>query len=77
LRYQVDGKGMGNSSRVLATLALSPQGEGAHLHWAADITDLGGLLRAVPHGLIQGAAERVIRDAWAAIDARIVAEASA
>jgi carbon monoxide dehydrogenase subunit G len=71
LKYQVDGKGIGSSSRVVAALGLSPQGTGTHLHWSADITELGGLLRAIPQGLIKASAERVILDAWTAIDGRM------
>jgi len=71
LRYQIDGKGIGSSSRVVATLSLAPQEKGTKLHWIADITELGGLLRAVPQGLIKASAERVILDTWTQVDGKL------
>ena len=57
-------KGIGSSSEVRATLAVAEDGEGSCVHWVAEVTSLGGLLKMVPAGLIRGAAEKVINDAW-------------
>ena len=73
-RLVLRAKGMGSSSDVEATLALAPQGEGTRVHWAVEIKALGGLLKPVPQGLIRGAAQKVVTDAWAAVDARLAAE---
>ena len=47
-----------------ATLNLSDRESGTRVHWTADVKSLGGLLKMVPSGLIRGAAEKVINDAW-------------
>jgi carbon monoxide dehydrogenase subunit G len=70
-RIQTHAKGIGSTSAVEATLRLSPQGNGTHLEWGADIKELGGLLKAVPQGLVRAAAQKVIADAWAAVEARL------
>ena len=74
-RLLLRAKGMGSSSDVEATLALAPQGEGTRVHWAVEVKALGGLLKPVPQGLIRGAAQKVVTDAWAAVDARLAAGA--
>jgi carbon monoxide dehydrogenase subunit G len=71
LRYAVLSKGIGSSSEVEAVLALAPHDGGTRVHWTATVTQLGGLLKAVPQGLIRGAAEKVIADAWARVEPRV------
>jgi carbon monoxide dehydrogenase subunit G len=71
LRYEILGKGIGSSSTVESTLTLAAQEAGTRVHWVADITNLGGLLKAIPQGLIQASAERVILDTWTAIEAKV------
>ena len=41
------------------------------VQWAGDVTELGGLLKMVPRGLIQAAAQKVIADVWASIRQRL------
>ncbi len=74
-RWVLRARGMGSSSDVEATLALAPQGEGSRVHWAVEVKALGGLLKPVPQGLIRGAAQKVVTDAWAAAEARLAAGA--
>ncbi len=64
VRYHVHGKGIGSSNTVVAHLHVVPHEAGSRVHWSADITEVGGLLKAVPQGLIQGAAQKVIGDIW-------------
>jgi carbon monoxide dehydrogenase subunit G len=64
-------KGMGNSSTVESLLTLAPKDTGTHLHWQAQVKELGGLLKLVPQGLIRGAAQKVVADAWKAVEARL------
>jgi carbon monoxide dehydrogenase subunit G len=71
LRLRVVGKGIGSSSTVDAALVFEPCNGGSRVHWTADITQLDGLLKAVPRGLIQAAAQKVIEDLWAAVAARL------
>ncbi len=66
-------KGIGSTSDVEADLGLTPQGNGTRLHWVADIKTLGGLLKAVPQGLLKAAAQKVISDALAAVEAKLAA----
>jgi carbon monoxide dehydrogenase subunit G len=63
-RVLLHSKGIGSTSDVEATLALAPAEAGTRVHWTAEVKSLGGLLKLVPHGLVRGAAEKVINDAW-------------
>jgi carbon monoxide dehydrogenase subunit G len=73
-KFSVRSKGIGSSADVEGTLALAPFGDGTRVQWAADVVNLGGLLKAVPQGLIRGADEKVINDMWEAVAARLNAE---
>jgi carbon monoxide dehydrogenase subunit G len=64
-------KGIGTTSAVEASFTLGPEGAGTRMHWSADIKTLGGLLKAVPQGLIKAAADKVITDSLAAIEAKL------
>jgi hypothetical protein len=75
-RMIIDGKGIGSSSLVEATLAFAPQSNGTRVHWIAEIKELGGLLKMVPGGLIRGAAEKVVNDAWSAVGAHLAQPSS-
>lgn len=76
IRVLVHSKGIGSSSAVEATLALAGQGDGTRVHWAAEVKELGGLLKMVPPGLIRGAAQKVVNDAWDAVAARLTRPAT-
>lgn len=67
-RYTIANKGIGSSADVEATVALAPQGTGTRVQWTAEVTALGGLLKMVPSGLVRGAAEKVVNDAWSAVE---------
>jgi carbon monoxide dehydrogenase subunit G len=69
--YTVVGKGVGASSTVAAVLDFTPEGSGTSVHWTGEITALTGLLKLVPKGLIQSAAEKVIADVWTAVRAAV------
>jgi carbon monoxide dehydrogenase subunit G len=69
VRLQITSKGIGSTSEVSAVLNLEPSEGDTRVRWTADVT-LGGLLRAVPSGLIQAASQKVIGDAWAAVAAK-------
>src|SRR5947208_911024 len=64
VRYHVHGKGIGSSNEVSAQAKMTPRDAGSRVHWTVDITELRGLLKAIPHGLLQGAAQKVIEDIW-------------
>src|SRR5262249_54755487 len=71
VRLALESKGIGTSSEVEVALALAAQEAGSRVQWAAEVKNLGGLLKAVPQGLIRGAAQKVVNDAWAAVEARL------
>lgn len=70
-RYTVASKGIGSSADVEATISLSPRENGTCVRWTTEVKTLGGLLKMVPPGLIRGAAQKVVNDAWSAIEAKL------
>lgn len=68
--YRIAAKGVGAGSTVEATLAFREAAGGTAVAWTGDITELTGLLKMVPKGLIQSAAQKVIADVWAAVKAK-------
>ncbi len=64
VRFRLTSKGVGTSNTVETALALISDGTRTRAHWIAQITQLGGLLKLVPSGLIRGAAQQVIEDVW-------------
>jgi carbon monoxide dehydrogenase subunit G len=72
-RVLLHSKGIGSSSDVEATLTLAAQENGTRVHWVAEVKSLAGLLKLVPHGLVRGAAEKVINDAWNRVTEKLAA----
>jgi carbon monoxide dehydrogenase subunit G len=70
-RVLLHSKGIGSSSEVEASLTLTAVEGGTRVHWVVEIKSLGGLLKAVPSGLVRGAAEKVINDAWARVEEKL------
>ena len=71
LHFKLLSKGIGSSSEVETSLQIHPVETGSKVAWSADVRKLGGLLKMVPSGLIQGAAQRVIDDVWNGIAANL------
>lgn len=72
VRYRITGKGVGASSTVDAALTFRPTDDGGTaIDWTGDITELSGLLKMVPKGLIQSAASKVIADVWTAVRGKL------
>ena len=67
VRYRVTSTSVGAKSVAEATLTVRPDGDGSEVQWSGDLTELGGLLKMVPRGLLQAAAQKVIADVWAAL----------
>ena len=74
VRYTVVSKGVGSSSTVQAALRFTPADAGCTVEWVADVTELGGLLKLAPRGLIQAAAQTVIGEVWAAVRRKLAAD---
>jgi carbon monoxide dehydrogenase subunit G len=73
VHLSIESKGIGSSSKVDASLALDVGSAGSLVNWKADVIELGGLLKAVPQGLIKASAQKVIADVWAGIEAKLQA----
>src|SRR5262249_53336286 len=71
VRYFLATKGIGSSSEVEAAVELEGQGTGTRLFWKVTVKTLGGLLKMVPSGLIQAGAQKVIADAFTALESRL------
>jgi uncharacterized protein len=71
IKYALLSKGIGSHSNVETTITLAPKDSGTHLHWEAEIKELGGLLKMVPGGLIRGAAQKTIADIWQEVEKKL------
>lgn len=74
VRYQIHSKAIGSSSTLAAQVTLAANGTGTQLRWQAEVVELGGLLKAVPHGLLKAAAQKVIAEAWTRVDAQLASQ---
>ena len=72
LRFRLSSKGIGTSSEVESMLTIAAAPGGSRVHWVADVKQLGGLLKAVPSGLIRGAAQKTIEDVWEGIGRKVL-----
>jgi uncharacterized protein len=71
-RFAVFAKGVGATSTVETALTFAPTADGGtDVQWSGDITAVTGLLKMVPKALIQGTAQKVIADVWAAVRAKV------
>jgi carbon monoxide dehydrogenase subunit G len=71
IKLSLHSKGIGSSSTVLAALHLTASSSGTSLRWTAEVQELSGLLKAVPKGLIRGAAQKTINDLLENVGARL------
>jgi uncharacterized protein len=71
IKYALRSKGIGSTSDVETILTLTPKGAGTHVLWNVEVKSLGGLLKAVPGGLIQGAAQKIIADVWQELEKKL------
>ncbi len=67
LRIHADGKGIGSSNEVDLELHFAEKDGGTRIHWIAEVSKLGGLLKMMPQGLLKGAAQKVIGDVWESV----------
>jgi carbon monoxide dehydrogenase subunit G len=71
VKFRLASKGIGSSNVVVTALTLLPEDTNTRVKWMAEVTELGGLLKMVPSGLIRGAAQKVIEDVWDGIAKRL------
>ncbi len=74
--FKVFSKVMGASSTVVTSLKFrEPEGGGTTIvDWTGQLTEVTGMLKAVPKGLLQGTSQKVIEDVWAAVTAQLEKE---
>jgi uncharacterized protein len=77
VRAVAHAKGIGSSNDVEALMLFAPRDSGTRVHWTADVTNLSGLLKAIPQGLLRGAAQKVIADVWEKIKLKLSSEPGA
>ena len=70
-KIKMFSKGIGASTTVISELKFEQIETGTRVRWVADITEITGLLRMVPKGLIQSAAGKVITETWSEIEAKL------
>ena len=63
-KVRVHGKGIGAAVIVEALIRLTPTDPGTTLEWSGELVERRGLLKPISTGLIQAAAEDVIRRFW-------------
>ncbi len=61
-RMLFQNKGIGTSAEVEASFQLEERDGETVIRWTGDLKHLGGLLKAVPRGLIQAASQKVVND---------------
>jgi carbon monoxide dehydrogenase subunit G len=75
LTFLVSSKGIGSTNRLEAVLTIAPGNGGTIVHWSVDVKELGGLLKAVPQGLIKASAQKVIGDVWTSLERNLAGRA--
>ncbi|MCZ2341966.1 MAG: hypothetical protein LC104_09250 [Bacteroidales bacterium] len=72
VNYRLVSQGVGSGSVLLAELRFSTTESGTTtVHWSAELAELKGLLKLVPAGLIQSAAQKVMAEIWAGIHQKL------
>ena len=71
-RVLIHIKGIGSSAELETRLEVLLADSGTRVTWSAEAIQVGGLLKAVSQGLMQGAAQKVAMDTWAEVRRRLV-----
>jgi carbon monoxide dehydrogenase subunit G len=74
--FTLTTRSIGASSTVVAQLRFAADPQGTQVLWNADITEVSGLLKMVPSGLLEGAARKIIEDVWEAVRRRLLPPAT-
>jgi carbon monoxide dehydrogenase subunit G len=72
--FSFKSKGIGTSSTVEAAFTLEDAAAGTLLKYAADLKEVGGLLKAAPKALLSAAANKVINDLLTGLEKKLGAE---
>jgi len=71
IKVKLFSRGIGATSTIMAELVCSPADTGTKVHWLADVTELTGLLKLVPKGLITSSASKIIEETWSEIEKKL------
>lgn len=63
-KHRIAASGIGLGMDIDTVLDLSPAEKGTRLDWQINILKRSGLLALVGSGLIQGAAEKTVKEGW-------------
>lgn len=74
MRVLLTSKGIGSGSTVEVHLTLAEHEGGTRIEYQAEIKELTGLLKMIPKGLIQSAAQKSIEDVWNGVAERMNGE---
>jgi len=70
--YTLDIRGLGSNAHAEATLIFhTDNGTDTVVEWQATITQLGGMLKLAPPGMIDVLAKKIIAEAWVEIRKRL------
>ncbi|HEX4130513.1 MAG TPA: carbon monoxide dehydrogenase subunit G [Pirellulales bacterium] len=67
----VEGQGIGMGMTVDSRLRLGPEPGGTKLAWAAEVSQLKGLVATISAALITAAADQIVRNAWQQVRAKV------
>lgn len=70
---QILSQGIGMSMKIESRMTIHPEPAGSRLDWTARVTEMSGLVKAAPPALVRAAADKVIKDGWAALRPKIEA----
>jgi carbon monoxide dehydrogenase subunit G len=76
IRYSIHSRAIGSTSDAAANVQLEPSSLGTEVQWTVTIKTLGGLLKAVPQGLIKASAQKVITDIWSEVERQLAVESA-
>lgn len=68
MRLAVASRAIGSSADLEVELKTHAEGDSVRFDWSATVVRLGGLLKAVPSGLLRAAAQKVIEDVLANLE---------
>jgi carbon monoxide dehydrogenase subunit G len=74
--FTLTTRSIGASSTVVTHLRFVADQQDTRVLWSGDITEVTGLLKMVPQGLLEGAARKVIEDVWEAVRRRLLPPAT-
>jgi len=71
VKVKLFSRGIGATTTVESVLLIRANDAAASVHWSADVTQMTGLLKLVPVGLMTSAAGKVIEDTWTEIEKKM------